>query len=230
MTLKVSQISKKYGSQQVLNEVSFSVNKGEIVGFLGPNGAGKSTTMKIITGCLFADDGFVEIGNFSMDKNPLNAKALVGYLPENNPLYDEMYVAEYLEYVAELYPKSGELDKTVKDIILQTGLQPEVHKKIANLSKGYRQRVGLAQAMIHNPELLVLDEPLSGLDPNQIEEFNHLLSEMSTEKAILLSSHTLSEVEAVCTRIIIINKGKIMLDQPMSEIENLPELFKKMTL
>ena len=230
MTLKVSRISKKYGSQQVLNEVSISVNKGEIVGFLGPNGAGKSTTMKIITGCLFADDGFVEIGNFNMDKNPLEAKALLGYLPENNPLYDDMYIAEYLEYVAKLYPGVSAVGDKVKEVISLTGLQPEVHKKIANLSKGYRQRVGLAQAMIHNPELLILDEPLSGLDPNQIEEFNHLLSEMSKEKAILLSSHTLSEVEAICTRIVIINKGKIMIDQPMSEIENLPELFKNKTI
>ncbi len=230
MTLKISQISKKYGSQLVLDEISFSVNKGEIVGFLGPNGAGKSTTMKIITGCLSADNGSVDISHFNMDANPLKAKALVGYLPENNPLYDEMYVPEYLEYVAKLYPGMTAIGEKVKDIIAQTGLQPEVHKKIAQLSKGYRQRVGLAQAMIHDPELLVLDEPLSGLDPNQIEEFNHLLFEKSKEKAILLSSHTLSEVEAVCTRIIIINKGKIMLDQPLNEIENLSELFKKMTL
>ncbi len=230
MTLKVSRISKKYGSQQVLDEVSFSVNKGEIVGFLGPNGAGKSTTMKIISGCLSADEGSVETGNFNMERNPLKAKALVGYLPEDNPLYDEMYVAEYLEYVAKLYPGIIGIQERVKDVIVRTGLQPEIHKKIAQLSKGYRQRVGLAQAIIHNPELLVLDEPSSGLDPNQIEEFNDLVFEMSREKAILLSSHTLSEVEAVCTRIIIIHRGRIMLDQTMNEIENLSELFKKMTL
>ncbi len=229
MTLKVSRISKKYGSQQVLNEVSFSVNKGEIVGFLGPNGAGKSTTMKIITGCLSSDEGSVEIGDFNLDTNPLKAKALVGYLPENNPLYDEMYIPEYLEYVAKLYPGCTNINDRLKNIITRTGLQPEVYKKIAQLSKGYRQRLGLAQAMIQNPELLVLDEPSSGLDPNQIDEFNHLLSDMSKEKAILLSSHTLSEVEAICTRIIIIHKGIIKIDQPLSEIENLSELFKKMT-
>jgi ABC-2 type transport system ATP-binding protein len=230
MTLKVSRISKKYGSQQVLDDISFSVDKGEIVGFIGPNGAGKSTTMKIITGCLATDEGTVEINDFNIDRTPVKAKALVGYLPENNPLYDEMYVAEYLEYVAKLYPDTSVIKEKVKDIIVRVGLQPEVHKKIARLSKGYRQRVGLAQAIIHNPELLVLDEPSSGLDPNQIEEFNNLLFEMSREKAILLSSHTLSEVEAVCTRIIIIHKGRIMLDQPLKEIENLSESFKKMTL
>jgi ABC-2 type transport system ATP-binding protein len=230
MTLKVSQISKKYGSQTVLDEISFSVNKGEIVGFLGPNGAGKTTAMKIITGCLAAEGGIVEIGNYNIAQTPLKAKALVGYLPENNPLHDEMYVAEYLEYVTKLYPDSSGSKEKVKDIIVRTGLEPEARKKIAQLSKGYRQRVGLAQAIIHNPELLVLDEPSSGLDPNQIEEFSNLLFEMSKEKAILLSSHTLSEVEAVCTRIIIIHRGRIMQDRPIKEIENLPELFKKMTL
>ncbi|GHV20368.1 hypothetical protein FACS1894174_02090 [Bacteroidia bacterium] len=229
MMLKVSQISKKYGIRQVLDEVSFSVNRGEIVGFLGPNGAGKSTTMKIITGCLSADQGSVEIGGFSMKKSRLESKKRIGYLPEDNPLYDEMYVSEYLEYVAKLYPDAGFIREKVKEVIIRTGLQPEASGKIGRLSKGYRQRVGLAQAIIHKPDLLILDEPLSGLDPNQIEEFNNLLLEMGKEKAILLSSHTLSEVESVCTRVIIIHQGKVMADKPMREIDDLPALFKDIT-
>jgi len=221
MILKVQHISKKYGTQQVLNDVSFTANKGEIVGFLGPNGAGKTTTMKIITGCLDADEGniFVE-------------KKLIGYLPENNPLYEEMYVAEYLEYVTKLYNPNIPANKVreqVKTTINQVRLESEAHKQISKLSKGYKQRVGLAQAVIHNPDLLILDEPTSGLDPNQTDEIKNLLLELSKNKAILFSSHTLAEVASICTRIIIIHKGNIVADKFIDEIDNLEALFKSLT-
>ncbi len=230
MVLKVCQVSKKYDSQQVLNSVSFTIGKGEIVGFLGPNGAGKSTTMKIISGCLSADEGTVHVGNHDLSKEPLKAKALLGYLPEDNPLYGEMYIVEYLEYVARLYGQKGSFKEKINETIAQTALGPEIHKKIGQLSRGYRQRVGLAQAIIHTPDLLILDEPASGLDPNQIDEMNELLVDLSKEKAILFSSHTLSEVQAICTRIIMIHRGNIMVDQPVEEIPDLQSLFKQKTL
>ena len=229
MNLEVRHISKKYGNQQVIKGVSFNAKKGEIIGFLGPNGAGKSTTMKIISGCLLADEGSVSIENFDILKDELKAKECIGYLPENNSLYEEMYVSEYLEYVARLYVSGNNIIEKVKTIIDKVGLKPEAHKQISKLSKGYKQRVGLAQAIIHDPDVLILDEPTSGLDPNQIDEINNLLVELSVGKAILFSSHTLSEVASICTRIIILHKGVIVLDKYIDEIDNLEELFKRLT-
>ena len=232
MILEVQHISKKYGKQKVLNDISFHVKKGEIIGFLGPNGAGKTTTMKIITGCLDADEGNVFIENYDISKETLKAKKLIGYLPEDNPLYEEMYVAEYLEYITKLYAPGlplNDVREQVKKTIAQTGLRPEAHKQISKLSKGYKQRVGLAQAIIHNPDLLILDEPISGLDPNQIDEIKNLLFELSEDKAILFSSHTLAEVASICTRIIIIHKGNIVTDKLIGEIDNLEVLFKSLT-
>ena len=229
MILDIQHISKKYGTQQVLNNISFQVKKGEIVGFLGPNGAGKSTLMKIITGCLLMDKGSVSIETYDILKDELNAKKLIGFLPEDNPLYEEMYVAEYLEYVAQLYGYGKDTKEKVKNAINQVGLKPESYKQISQLSKGYKQRVGLAQAIIHDPSLLILDEPTSGLDPNQIDEIKDLLLELSKEKAILFSSHTLSEVTSICTRVLIIHKGNIVTDQSIKEIENLEILFKTKT-
>jgi len=228
MILEVQNISKNYGSQQVVKNVSFSIAKGEIVGFLGPNGAGKSTTMKIIAGCLSEHKGNVKINSFDIQTQAIEAKSQIGFLPEENPLYGEMYVSEYLEYVAKLYSSFQPKEK-VTEIIQYTGLQTEAHKKIDQLSKGYKQRVGLAQAIIHNPNLLILDEPTSGLDPNQIEEINKLLLSLSKEKAILFSSHSLSEVASICTRILFIHKGEIVADRPYTEIENLESLFKELT-
>lgn len=229
MILKVQHLSKKYDTQQVLNDISFNAEKGEIIGFLGPNGAGKSTTMKIISGCLNTDSGNIFIRDFDISKEPLKAKAYIGYLPENNPLYEEMYVKEYLEYVARIYSPEKNIKENVELIINQTGLRPEAHKLISQLSKGYKQRVGLAQAIIHNPDLLILDEPTSGLDPNQTDEIKKLLQELSPGRTVLFSSHTLPEVSSICTRIIIIHKGKIVADQPISEIEDLELLFKTLT-
>lgn len=229
MILQVQQLSKQYKHQPAVDQISFSVEKGEIVGFLGPNGAGKSTALKMITGCLSIDKGDVFIGNHSIVADPLRAKALIGYLPEHNALYEEMYVREYLEYVAGFYKLSGEKRQIVKNIMENTGLSPESHKKIGQLSRGYRQRVGLAQALIHRPELLVLDEPFTGLDPNQIEEIITFVKRESADKAILFSSHVLQEVSSVCTRVIILHHGRIVLDKPSGEIENLALTFKRLT-
>ena len=229
MVLEVQHISKKYNTQQVLNDISFDVKEGEIIGFLGPNGAGKTTTMKIITGCLSPDEGKVFIENFDISKDERKTKNAIGYLPENNPLYEDMYVSEYLEYVSRIYSLGKYTKENVQTVIKQVGLNAEAHKQISKLSKGYKQRVGLAQAIIHNPKLLILDEPTSGLDPNQIDEINNLLLKLSKDKAILFSSHTLSEVASICTRIIIIHKGNIVLDKPIAEIENLETLFKTLT-
>ncbi|GHV58209.1 hypothetical protein FACS1894182_09440 [Bacteroidia bacterium] len=226
--LEVKNISKKYGSQAAVKDVSFSIGRGEIVGFLGPNGAGKSTALKLIAGSLPVDSGSVVISGYDLQCDPLKAKARIGYLPENNPLYDDMYVAEYLDYTAGLYLLDNRKAR-VAEIIRQTGLQPEAYKKIEQLSKGYRQRVGLAQALIHQPEVLILDEPSSGLDPNQTDEINRLLLSLQPEKVILFSSHTLSEVATVCTRILFIHQGEIVADLPRNEIEDLEILFKELT-
>ncbi|MDR2805923.1 MAG: ABC transporter ATP-binding protein [Dysgonamonadaceae bacterium] len=225
--LEVKNISKKYGSQIAVGNISFSVARGEIVGFLGPNGAGKSTTLNVIAGSLPMDSGSVVISGYDLQREPLKAKARIGYLPENNPLYDDMYVLEYLDYVAGLYCLDNR-DARVDEIIRQTGLQPEAHKKIEQLSKGYRQRVGLAQALIHQPDVLVLDEPSSGLDPNQTDEINDLLVRLKPEKAILFSSHTLSEAATLCTRIVFIHRGTIVADVPRNEISDLDVLFRQL--
>lgn len=229
MIVKVQDIVKRYGRQTAVDRVSFSIDKGEIVGFLGPNGAGKSTVMKIIAGCLSPDEGDVQIASHSIKKDPIPAKSRIGYLPEDNPLYEEMYVREYLGYVWRLYARTGKASDRVESIMAETRLLPEAHKKIGQLSKGYRQRVGLAQAMIHDPELLVLDEPITGLDPHQIEETQALIRTKARGKAVLFSSHTLSEVSGLCTRIIIIHRGNIVLDRPMEAIGHLPDVFKELT-
>jgi ABC-type multidrug transport system, ATPase component len=229
MLLSIENVIKKYGSQEVLHNISFSVNRGEIIGFLGPNGAGKSTTMKIISGCIPADAGTIMINGRDMNKQPIEAKARLGYLPEDNPLYDEMYIKEYLEYVLTLYPEKKDIKKRISDIIELTGLSGELRKTIGKLSKGYKQRVGLAQAIIHDPEVLILDEATSGLDPNQLEGIMSLIKSLSAEKAVLLSSHTLSEIKSICTRIILIHKGMLVADKAMNEIEDLELLFKELT-
>ncbi|MDX2429523.1 MAG: gliding motility-associated ABC transporter ATP-binding subunit GldA [Bacteroides sp.] len=213
MSIAVKGISKLYGSQLAVNDISFTVSTGEIVGFIGPNGAGKSTTMKIITGTLPADKGEVLIGDMSVGENLKSIRKIIGYLPENNPLYPEMYIREYLEYVAGLYQIKGkERKERIAQVIEMTKLTKEAHKKIGSLSKGFRQRVGLSQALIHDPEILILDEPTTGLDPNQLTEIRTLISNIGTQKTILLSTHILQEVEAICDRVIIINQGNILAD------------------
>ncbi len=211
MNITIQNLSKRYGPQKAVDNISFEVKKGEILGFLGPNGAGKSTTMKILTGYLGAADGEIRFGDRSLSDFGDQIKKHIGYLPENNPLYMDMPVIDYLEFCASLQgvPKTEILEK-VRNMVKVCGLNAEKHKKIGELSKGYRQRVGLAQAMIHDPEILILDEPTTGLDPNQIVEIRKLIRELGKEKTVILSTHILPEVEATCDRILIINKGKIV--------------------
>jgi ABC-2 type transport system ATP-binding protein len=217
MSIKAENITKIYGEQKALNKVSFSIEKGEIVGFLGPNGAGKSTMMKILTSYIPASDGVAIVNGFEVNKDAIAVKKSVGYLPEHNPLYLDMYVREYLLFNAGIY----KISKTeVESIIEKTGLTPEANKKISQLSKGYRQRVGLANALLHNPEVLILDEPTTGLDPNQLVEIRQLIKSVGKEKTVLLSTHIMQEVEAICDRVIIINKGEIVLDKKLSELKN----------
>ena len=215
MSIEVKNISKSYGSQKALNEVSFSVKKGEIVGFLGPNGAGKSTLMKILTGYLEPDSGKASVNGHQLDTELLEAQQDTGYLPEHNSLYLEMYVREYLAFNAAIYKVSK---KRIEEVIQKTGLTPEANKKIGQLSKGYRQRVGLANALLHEPEVLILDEPTTGLDPNQLVEIRELIKETGKEKTIFLSTHIMREVEALCERVIIINKGKIVADKKLAAL------------
>lgn len=213
MNITIENLSKKYGPQKAVDGLSFEVKTGEILGFLGPNGAGKSTTMKMITGYIGIGEGSVIIGDKSIAEHGDEVKKHIGYLPENNPLYLEMAVIDYLEFCAALQGVSREkIDERVRKMIKVCGLNAEKHKKIGELSKGYRQRVGLAQAMIHDPEVLVLDEPTTGLDPNQIVEIRNLIRELGKAKTVILSTHILPEVEATCDRILIINKGKIVAD------------------
>jgi ABC-2 type transport system ATP-binding protein len=214
MSIAVKEISKRYGAQLAVNNVSFNISTGEIVGFIGPNGAGKSTTMKIITGTLSPDSGSVLINDMPSLEYQKEIRGLIGYLPEHNPLYHEMYIREYLRYVAGLYKVTGKAARErISTVIEMTALTAEADKKIGNLSKGYRQRVGLAQALIHDPEILVLDEPTSGLDPNQLVEIRNLVSNIGKEKTVLLSTHILQEVEAICDRVLIINNGVIVADE-----------------
>ena len=218
MSIIVQGVTKFYGEQKALDNISFEVKTGEIVGFLGPNGAGKSTMMKIITGFLTASSGKVTINGLPVEGENPEVKKQIGYLPENNPLYPEMYVREYLGFVASIY-KTGLSKKTqIDNIIGLTGLAPEQNKKIGSLSKGYRQRVGLAQALIHNPAVLILDEATTGLDPNQIVEIRNLIKEAGKEKTVMLSTHIMQEVEAICGRVIIIDKGVIVADEEKSNI------------
>ena len=215
MSITVQNITKTYGDQKALDAVSFEIKKGEIVGFLGPNGAGKSTMMKILTTYLSPSEGEAAVNGFPVAEASTNVQKSVGYLPEHNPLYLEMYVKEYLAFNAEIY---GTPKQKVTQVIEQTGLTPEAHKKIGQLSKGYRQRVGLANALLHNPEVLILDEPTTGLDPNQLIEIRELIKSLGKEKTVLLSTHIMQEVEAICDRVIIINKGTIVLDKPLKEL------------
>lgn len=211
MSISISNLSKKYGTQTVLNNIDLQIGEGEVVGFLGPNGAGKTTCMKIITGSLAYDGGTVKVCGLEVKDNELAVKSLIGYLPEQNPLYPEMYIKEYLLFVAGIY-KIDNADAQVEALIEQVGLLPERHKKIAQLSKGYKQRVGLAQALMHNPQVLVLDEPTTGLDPNQLEEIRNLIRTIGKDKTVLLSTHIMQEIKAICNRVIIINKGNIVAD------------------
>lgn len=222
MTVEVSTINKFYGKQQVLKNVSFSIKKGEIVGFLGPNGAGKSTTMKILTGYISDFEGIVTISGLDIRTHKIKAQNCIGYLPENNPLYVEMYVKEYLNFNAEIHniPK-----EEVLKVIEKVRLTSECHKKIKQLSKGYRQRVGLAAALLHNPEVLILDEPTTGLDPNQLVEIRSLIKQVGKDKIVLFSTHIMQEVEAVCDRVILINKGEIVADKPLDDFKNNNEQF-----
>ena len=216
MSIIVKNLSKIYGTQKALQEVSFEVNKGEILGFLGPNGAGKSTLMKILTGYIPQTNGYAKICNLDINENSLETRSKIGYLPEHNPLYLDMYVKEYLEFVANIYEVN---QKYINEMIEKTGLQKEQHKLIGSLSKGYRQRVGLAQALLHNPEVLILDEPTTGLDPNQLVEIRSLIKEIGREKTVMLSTHIMQEVEAICDRVIIINKGRIVANKNISELK-----------
>jgi ABC-2 type transport system ATP-binding protein len=218
MSIEVKNLFKYYGEQAAVRDVSFSVKKGEIVAFLGPNGAGKSTTMKIMTGFIPASEGEVYICGKKVDIDGLETRQIIGYLPENNPLYTDMYVREYLEFVGRIY-KIKNLKARVSEMITAVGLDVEQHKKIGMLSKGYRQRVGLAQAIIHDPEVLILDEPTTGLDPNQLVEIRELIRNIGKEKTVLLSTHIMQEVEAICDRVIIISKGQIVADDKASALQ-----------
>jgi len=218
MSIEVINTTKIFDKQKAIDNVSFKINSGEIVGFLGPNGAGKSTMMRIITGFIPQTSGEVIVNGFNILENTIEAQAQIGYLPENNPLYLDMYVREYLEFVSGIFKIKRNLKKKIDDIIEKTALTVEQNKKIGTLSKGYRQRLGLAQVLIHNPDILILDEPTSGLDPNQIIEIRNLIADIGKEKTVMLSTHIMQEVEAICDRIIIINKGKIVANDSSENI------------
>jgi len=230
MGIIIKELTKKYGEQLALNKVSFSIEQGEVVGLLGPNGAGKSTLMKSITNAINPDSGEILVNNVSVDTNPNETKKQIGFLQENNPLYMDMYVKEYLQFVMNI---RGVDKKRVDEVINLVGLSPEKHKKITQLSKGYKQRVGLAQAILSQPEILILDEPTNGLDPNQIIEIRELIREIGKNTTIILSTHIMQEVEALCSRVILLNKGEIVADQPIEEFkgqyQNLEEAFQALT-
>lgn len=215
MSITVQQISKQYGGQKALDSIAFDIKKGEIVGFLGPNGAGKSTLMKILTTFQTADEGTATINGFDIATEAKKVQRSVGYLPEHNPLYTDLYVREYLAFNADVY---GVSKSRIQEVIELTGLTPEAHKKIGQLSKGYRQRVGLANALLHNPEVLILDEPTTGLDPNQLVEIRELIKNIGKDKTVFLSTHIMQEVEAICDRVIIINQGKIVTDKKLDKL------------
>ena len=216
MSIEVENITKIYGTQKALDKVSFKVKKPEIVGFLGPNGAGKSTMMKILTTYLEASEGNAKVNGHDVAVNKMSVQKSVGYLPEHNPLYLDMFVKEYLAFNASIY---GISKNRINDVIELTGLTPEAHKKIEQLSKGYRQRVGLANALLHNPDVLILDEPTTGLDPNQLVDIRNLIKNIGKEKTVFLSTHIMQEVEAMCDRVIIINKGKIVADKTLADLK-----------
>ena len=230
MGIVIKDLTKKYGNQLALDKVSFSIKKGEVVGLLGPNGAGKSTLMKSVSGAILPDGGDVLLNEFSVLKHPLETKKRIGFLPENNPLYYEMYVKEYLRFVADIRKVKKNL---VDEVIERVGLTPESHKKIKQLSKGYKQRVGLAQAILSDPDILILDESTNGLDPNQILEIRELIRSIGQSKTVILSTHIMQEVEAICSRVILLNHGKVVSDSPIEEFKgqykNLEEAFHKLT-
>lgn len=236
MSVTVENLSKVYGEQLAVNNISFTIPRGEIVGFLGPNGAGKSTTMKIITGYIPASGGRVIVCDKEVSENNMYVHKKIGYLPESNALYHDMYVREFLEFLSQVHKLGSKGKNRVDEVIEQTGLKVEEKKKIGALSKGYKQRVGLAQALIHDPEVLILDEPTSGLDPNQLIEIRELIKNFGKEKTIILSTHIMQEVEAMCDRVIIINKGSIVADdklinlQQQNQKKNLEEIFRSLTL
>ena len=234
MSIQIELLTKQYGSQKALDSISFEVKPGEIVGFLGPNGAGKSTTMKIATGYLPATSGRVLVAGFDVASQPMDARRNVGYLPEHNPLYLDMYVKEFLEFVGSLFGMKGHaLKSRIDAMILTCGLELEQSKKIGQLSKGYRQRVGLAQALIHNPPVLILDEPTTGLDPNQLADIRALIKTIGQQKTVLFSTHIMQEVEAICHRAVIIDKGKIVANAKIDDLkqngESLEAIFQKLT-
>lgn len=219
MSIQINELVKIYGTQKAVNQISFSVRAGEIVGFLGPNGAGKSTTMKIATCFLPPSSGEVKVGGYDVTTHPREVKQLTGYLPEHNPLYQDLYVREYLAFIGKLYGLSGtHLNQRIGEMIELCGLGREQNKRIEALSKGYRQRVGLAQALIHNPKVLILDEPTTGLDPNQILEIRKLIRDISADKTVIFSTHIMQEVEALCDRVVVINRGEIVADDQVSNL------------
>lgn len=221
MSISVSSLTKIYENQKAVDNISFELKKGEIVGFLGPNGAGKSTTMKMITGYLPPTAGTISVCGFDVIQQPMEIRKRIGYLPESNPLYHDMYVREYLEFTAGIHHLGKDTKTRIEEMISLTGLGKEAHKKIGALSKGYKQRVGLAQAMLHNPEVLILDEPTSGLDPNQLVEIRELIKKMGQQKTVLLSTHIMQEVQAMCSRVIIINNGQIVADDSIEHIKEI---------
>ena len=221
MSIWVDNVQKRFGSQLALNGVELRIGKGEVVGLLGPNGAGKSTLMRLVTGYLPPSEGRVEVCGFDVAEAPLETKKRVGYLPEHNPLHEEMYVQEYLLFVAGLH-KVVDRKARVAEVIREVGLPPEQHKTIGQLSKGYRQRVGLAQALLHDPEVLILDEPTSGLDPNQLVDIRALIRSLGKDRTVVLSTHIMQEVEAMCDRVVLIRLGKIVADAPLNDMVNAP--------
>ena len=223
MSISVKNISKLYNTQKALDDVSFDVGRGQVVGFLGLNGAGKSTMMKILTCFIPQSSGSASVCGFDVNEESIEVRKRIGYLPEHNPLYPEMYVKEYLEFISGIYKLNGNIKNRINEMISITGLQQEQNKKIGALSKGYKQRIGLAQALIHQPEVLILDEPTSGLDPNQLAEIRSLIKSLGKERTILLSTHIMQEVEAICDRVIIINKGKIITDENTSVLKIRPQ-------
>lgn len=233
MTIDIKNLTKQYGQQKALDNISLAINEGEIVGLLGPNGAGKSTMMKIVTCFIPPTSGEVKVCGFDINEQPMNIRSLIGYLPEQNPLYNELYVRESLEFIAGIHGIKGkERKERVEYMIEKVGLTKEVKKRIGMLSKGYKQRVGIAQAMIHNPKVLILDEPTTGLDPNQLVDIRNLIKELGQDKTVILSTHIMQEVEAVCNRVVIINNGKLVADDSIEHLAvggSLEQKFREIT-
>ena len=235
MMIDVQNLTKRFSGRTAVNGISFQVQPGEIVGFLGPNGAGKSTTMRMLTGYLQPTSGSASLGGFDTQRQSLEMRRILGYLPENTPLYTDMYVREFLAFVADTY-QLNQPELKVKEVIDRVGLGDEQHKKIAMLSKGYKQRVGLAQAMVHDPQILILDEPTTGLDPNQLTDIRELIRNLGKDKTVILSTHIMQEVEALCEQVVIINKGKIVADSLLTDLktkhktDSLDEIFRNLTL